>query len=295
MHYRTVRGATSRPARGGLRFVCAVATLLLAAVARADNPPMAIFVMKTDGTQVRKVADVPGYDEHTVPRWSHDGRMIAFDASQGPQGKRSFFVVNADGTGLKELGHDARPDWSPDDKQIAYDVYAGNLEVHVQNLDGTGRTRFASGVCPRFSPDGSKLAVTDHKMLRVVDLVTGEEIELFDKPFEYLFAGYNWSPDGRWLALSANPGQNAKWKMMLVSSEGEQQGLKLLRESWQGGSISFSPDGKQLVFDDKWKIYTLTLDGGTPRLVSGQKGKNKDPHWSPDGKWIVFSSDRHLH
>lgn len=270
-----------------------LALALAAAPARGDNPPFSIYVMKVDGSEVRKIAQSAGHDEHTCPRWSHDGTRVAFDASSGRQGKRDFFIVNADGTGLKMLGRDARPDWSVDDKQIAFDVYAPTgLEIHIQNLDGQGRTKFASGVCPRFSPDGSKLAVTDHKMLRLVDLVSGEETELLDQPFEYLFAGYNWSPDGKWLAISARVAPNTRRQMLLIGTEGQKP--ILLREGEQGGSVSFSPDGKQLAFDDDYKILIVDTSGGKPRAVPGQKGRNKDPHWSYDGGWIVFSSDRHL-
>jgi Tol biopolymer transport system component len=277
----------------------ALAALALVSLAtasvRADNPPFAVFVMRIDGSDVRKVAQVEGFDEHTSPRWSHDGSRIAFDASRGTESGRHFFIVNADGTGLRDMGKDARPDWSPDDKQLAFDVYtAAGMEIHVQNLDGQGRTKFAQGVCPRFSPDGGKLAVTDHKRLWIVDLLSGEETFLFGEPFRYLFAGYSWSPDGKWLALSVRPTESAKRQLLLVSTQGEQHGLKKLRQGEQGGAVSFSPDGKYLVFDDDYKLMTMDAAGGEPRLIPGQIGRNKDPHWSPDGRWIVFASNRHL-
>ncbi len=50
--------------------------LVVAAQAWAQAPtrPSAIFVMKTDGSDVRKVAQVDGYEDHEAPRWSHEGR-----------------------------------------------------------------------------------------------------------------------------------------------------------------------------------------------------------------------------
>jgi hypothetical protein len=54
-----------------------VAVIYFASPARADNPPSAIFVMKVDGSEVRKIAEAPGYDDHSCPRWSHDGREMA--------------------------------------------------------------------------------------------------------------------------------------------------------------------------------------------------------------------------
>jgi TolB protein len=263
--------------------------------ARADNPPSAIFVMKVDGSEVRKIAQSPAHDDHSCPRWSHDGKRVAFDVSSGPRGKRELFIVNVDGTGLQAMGKEARPDWSPDDKQLAFDVYAPQgLQIHVKNIDGQGETSFARGVCGRWSPDGSRLATTDHHRMWVTDLVTGDESELFAKPFDYLWPGYNWSPDGKWLVLTARPEKNGKAQLLFVSPEGAEKGLKVRFEGKEGGAVSFSPDGKQMVLDSGSKIYLLDVDGGFPRLIPGQKGKNKDPHWSPDGQWIVFSSNRHL-
>jgi Tol biopolymer transport system component len=220
---------------------------------------------------------------------------VAFDVSSGPRGKRELFVVNTDGTGLRNFGKEARPDWSPDDKQLAFDVYAPKgLEIHVENLAGEGDTSFARGVCPRWSPNGDRLATTDHHRMWVTDLESGEAHELFDQPFDYLWAGYNWSPDGNWLVLMARAEANKGSQMLLVNPEGAEKGLKVLLEIEQGGAVSFSSDGKQLVFDSKSQMYLMDLDGGKPRLIPGQKGKNKDPHWSYDGQWIVFSSNRHL-
>ena len=118
---------------------------------------------------------------------------------------------------------------------------------------------------------------------------------LFDEPFEYLFAGFNWSPDGQRLALCARPKAGAPRQLLLVSAQGARQGLDVRFESEQGGSVSFSPDGKQLVFDNGYKLFILEVAGKKPpQRIPGQqaKHKNKEPHWSPDGKWIVFSSDR---
>ena len=274
--------------------IALASTLALASSARADNDPFAIYVMRTDGTQVRKLPTVDGFDDHSSARFSHDGQRVAFDASQGPRGGRTFFVVNFDGTGLRELGHDARPEWSPDDKQLAYDVYSPQgLQIHVRNLDGEGDDIIAKGVSPRFSPDGSKLAVTNHHWVRVVDLVTEEVIELFDKEFERVWAGFSWTPDGKRLALVVQRKPNGPRDLLLVDARGEQHGLRVRLTNDMGGFVAFSPDGKQLVFDNHFQIYLVDVEGNSaPKVIPHQTGRNKSPDWSADGKWIVFSSDR---
>ena len=279
--------------RASVSICLATAVTAIAIRAQADDPPWAIFVMKVDGSQARKIAQAEGHADHTSPRWSHNDRQVVFDASGGPRDQREFFVVNADSTGLRQLGIDGRADWSPDDKQLAFETGVAGSEIHVQNLDGQGREKIARGFCARWSPDGSQLAVNDRHQLLVVDLANGEERPLFAEPFESVFGGYNWSPDGKWLALSARPKSGVPRQLILVSSQGDGQGMQVRFEGEQGGSISFSPDGKRLVFDNGYKIYLLEVEGAAPpQRIPRQKGQNKDPHWSHDGHWIVFSSDR---
>ncbi len=276
--------------RNVVLIIIAAAAVLMSADARGEEKPWAVFVMKPDGSQVRKIAQAAGHLDHTSPRWSHDDKTIVFDASGGAAGSREFFLINADGTGLQKLGIDGRADWSPDDKQLGFE---SGGDILVQNLDGQGRTKIARGWCVRWSPDGSQVAINDRHQLIVTDVASGEERHLFGQPFASLFGGYNWSPDGKWLAVSGRPKSGAPRQLVLVSNQGDQTGMNVRYEGEQGGSVSFSPDGKTLVFDDGYRLYLLEVEGRSPRqLIAGQKGKNKDPHWSHDGEWIVFSSDR---
>lgn len=270
-----------------------VGLVAMAAPARGEAAGWAVFVMKADGSQVRRVAQAEGHVDHTSPRWAHSDKQIVFDASGGPRGKREFYLVNADGSGLQTLGLDGRADWSPDDKQIAFETGAPDREIHVQNVDGAGRTKIGNGYCARWSPDGSQLAMTDHHQLFVVDLISGEERALFDPPFASLYGGFNWSPDGKQLVLSAQAKAGAPRQLVLVDSQGANRGMQVRFQGGQGGSISFSPDGQRLVFDNGYKLYVIDVAGAQPpRQIPGQVGKNKDPDWSHDGDWIVFSSDR---
>jgi TolB protein len=61
---------------------------------------------------------------------------------------------------------------------------------------------------------------------------------------------------------------------------------------------SFSPDGKKIVYQyDSMKepitgIYVMDADGKNPVRISNKANVDRDPAWSPDGKWIVFESYR---
>ena len=70
---------------------------------------------------------------------------------------------------------------------------------------------------------------------------------------------------------------------------------------------SWSPDGKRIAFSSDrdehviendpgglptYEIYVMDADGGNPRNLTNNPNNDWTPSWSPDGKRIVFSSDR---
>ena len=135
-----------------------------------------IWVMRADGSGARLLTD-DGFD--VEPVFSLDGRRIAFGRITGIDGQgdqlEALYVVNADGTGLRQvlaprpgLEH---PDWSPDGRWISFNIApeaaaapnAGSVMVVHPNGRGlhvlrrpTDRLQFFN---PVWSPDGRKLLV----------------------------------------------------------------------------------------------------------------------------------------
>lgn len=86
--------------------------------------------------------------------WSPDGSRIAF-ALRSKGGER-VCVVNADGTGLKQLTDDrstaGEPSWSPDGRQIAFTQEG---EIYVMNADGTQQRNVSRSPKPDSAPTWS--------------------------------------------------------------------------------------------------------------------------------------------
>ncbi|HEY2351657.1 MAG TPA: amidohydrolase family protein [Candidatus Acidoferrum sp.] len=57
-------------------------------------------------------------------------------------------------------------------------------------------------------------------------------------------------------------------------------------------SLDVSADGKTIVFELMGDLYTLPVEGGQAKLISGGMAFDSQPRFSPDGKWITFISDR---
>ena len=264
---------------------------------RADDAAWSIFVMRTDGGGVRKVARLEDYRAHGSPRWSHDGKRLAFDVSGGPNGARKFCVVQVDGGGLQELGDHAMPDWSADDKQIIYSHYGApgaKAGTWVQNVDGKGATWMIEGTSARWSPDGSQLIYMDtsERVVMQFDLLQSEERMLYDGNYERIEPGFDGSPDGKRLSvIGVNNNQNQR-DLVIVSGNGSESKVRLSEPKLEG-PIAWSPDGKQLAVTIDHHICLLDVDGAeAPQPIPGQVARNSDPAWSPDGKWLAFASDR---
>jgi len=76
-----------------------------------------IYVMRADGTDVRRLTDSPGLDEGPV--WSPDGTKIAFSSDR--DGQQELYIMDADGSHPRRLTDNPARDESPDWQALPFD------------------------------------------------------------------------------------------------------------------------------------------------------------------------------
>ena len=150
-----------------------------------------IFVMRSDGSQVRQLTQSEG----EYPSWSPDGQYIVYASSES--GIYQINVMDADGSHQRPLTDGAHynmyPAWSPDGTAIAYDTQrdfatltdtgAGpEFEIHVMNAGGACDTRMTNNALedrfPAWSSDGAYLVWTQQGEVTIMSAHGGDPTSL---------------------------------------------------------------------------------------------------------------------
>jgi TolB protein len=239
----------------------------------------AIFSANAEGTNVRQLTHPNHGVQDSFPDWSPDGSKIIFDR-ESPSSD-AIFIMNADGTGLIEVGSDtctgaclgnSDPSWSPDGSKILFEQAEGpilpsdiatQVGLWVMNADGTHPVQLTQLQTPTSSEDSQPA----------------------------------WSPDGKRIVftrINTTAEHFNEQALFIISRDGT--GLKQMT-SWElaAGGAQWSPDGKRILFQSFGsfpdgstpQLYTIFPDG-THLVQLTTNERNSWPAWSPDGTKIIF-------
>jgi len=156
-----------------------------------------------------------------------------------------------------------------------------------------------------WSPDGKKVAFTSWKAPDgnrnwVVDTTTKEVHEMkLPRYKEHSMTLAAWSPDGKWFAVADHEGLLYLITMDMTGPIWKWSGRQRLtreQESILGGTCSFSPDGRSVIFtvlhgDQGMSLQMAEVDGGAERaLVAAGSFSDIYGCWSPDGQRVAYSA-----
>jgi Tol biopolymer transport system component len=176
-----------------------------------------------------------------------------------------------------------------------------------------------SGFKPAVSPDGSRLVygtrVDNQTGLRVRELASGEErwlklpVQRDEQESRYtrdLIPGYAFTPDGKQVVTSFD-GKIHRIDVQTGRDEVIPVSVKVTLPV--GSRLNFpvrvddgpvharliqnpepSPDGKRLAFSALARLYVLDLPDGKPLQLTTEPGREFQPSWSPDGRWLAYVS-----
>jgi len=82
----------------------------------------------------------------------------------------------------------------------------------------------------------------------------------------------------------------AKWNVNAPRGPGKEARIDVRSGTWM--SIDVSPDGREIAFDLLGDLYVISIGGGEARAITSGHQWDMQPRYSPNGRWIAFTSDR---
>jgi TolB protein len=259
--------------------------------------PTRLYVLDLATAAVRRVGSVGDwFDEE--PRWSHDGRRIAFSSTRGQKGNLDIFVMEADGANVIRLTDHAAaeqgPVWAADDKSLFFTGERdGRGEIYRVWLADKRVERVTSGIdraiMPAASPDGRYLAYAAQTImsfqLHLLDLTNGSTRQITAgggacRP--------SFAPDSQEIAFVRIAQEPSRLEAVRES------GPRVLLEDKKLWSYypDYSPDGRQIAFSispehhrgEDWDLAVMEVGkpGQYIRLTIGP-GNDRVPDWRPRG------------
>ena len=253
----------------------------------------------------------------SVPRISPDGSMILFARSEGD--RRSLYRVPAVGGEPRKVLEDAEEgDWSPDGRQIVFLRFGqerGTVRwtLGIADADGRGERKIAdleNGrlMAPRWSQNGSTIAVTQLGLSNVPGSILlvptdGRDSRTLDPP-----------PPGGQISSVAWSGADAlvyaQSDSIILTEQGWSSGRLIRQEVGSGRStilmglttmvrtLDVLGPGSMVLgsFSSRRNLLELPLKGGAVgaggRWLTKGGASDRQPIYSPDSEWVLFSSNR---
>ncbi|MEP6731312.1 MAG: DPP IV N-terminal domain-containing protein, partial [bacterium] len=238
---------------------CAVGVLALASANRleAQAPPRS--APPSDRVSLDQYLDI---EDVQAPRLAPDGKQVIYTRrwidKMNDRWESALWMVNTDGSRNRFLTKGSNAIWSEDGARIAYVAPVGadnpQPQIFVRWMDAEGAT--------------SQITRLDHPP-----------------------ADLEWSPDGKWMLFSMGEAVPSPSAVKIKMPEAP-KGAKWIAPPTVVTRLKWRAD-RQGIFPDEYRqLWIVPTEGGTPRRLTSGPWNHADPHWTPDGKAVLFSSHR---
>ncbi|MHB8078946.1 MAG: hypothetical protein ACYDIE_06800 [Candidatus Krumholzibacteriia bacterium] len=225
--------------------------------------------------------------------------------SRGRGDRRDLWVVDYDGENLVRLTANRTlnlcPSWSPDGGRIAFTSYSDGQQGAYLLDTATGRVRLVIAtpglnLGPVWRPDGQELLLSLSKdgnpEIYRIDLAGQIVRRLTVSPA--IEISPDWSPNGRDIVFTSD--RTGTPQLYVMDGDGAGRN-RLTFEGDYNDSGMWSPNGEQIVYVTRTGTRTflvlIAASGENRRLLTDDGWRHaEDPSWAPDGRHVVFASDR---
>jgi dipeptidyl aminopeptidase/acylaminoacyl peptidase len=283
-----------------------------------DKRETHIWMVSWDGTErIRMTAGIDASE--SAPRWSPDGRFLAFLASRGDEDQKKkgsqVWLLSRNGGEGQQLtdikGGVADYAWAPDGKRLALIVNDLDPTAEPEKMDGWKRKTKPPIVIDRyhFKQDRDGYLTRLYTHVSVFDVGTRKADVLTSGNFDD--SSPAWSPDGRTIAFVSNrspdPDRNEDENVYTVEAKSGAAPRQITTfPGGDGGRVSWSPDGQSIAYlqGDETQSSAYVLNklaivpsvGGAPKVLTAalDRAVSGALLWAPDGRSIatVVEDDR---
>lgn len=196
------------------------------------------------------------------------------------------------------------PQISPDGSRIIYvrnfkDVMTdkNHSNLWMVNFDGSNNRPLTTGnqndFYPRWSHDGQKIIfksnMADDKMkLYMMWIATKETVPLTNTPKAP--GAVSWSYDDNYVAFTMFV---PKKQQSIIKMPDKPEGAKWNTPPVYIDNMNYRGDGQGYLKSGNMQLFTLPVDGGTPRQLTFTEFDHGAPIWSLDNKHLYFSANFH--